>query len=116
MDEAVYVSCVPGALVTRFGSLGGPNLRYIGARVGKGKVEFDRDVVVMIPMPEFNRFRKEYTRAIRDKNLKKRTRAAFEKYRAAKTAKPEPAATAEAEASQPPVVPLEAEPNRENRT
>ena len=75
-QEFVFVSSVQGKLVTRFPSLRQPVAQYIGAtRKGK-KIEWNPEAVVAIPLQEWNRYRREYKRALEDGALKKRDEAA----------------------------------------
>jgi hypothetical protein len=87
MSEAVYLSPVKGRLVPRFSTLGGPGGRtYIGAQRTADGLVVNEDAVAQIPAVEFGRYRKEYTRAIADGSLKKRTREDFEAWRKARLA------------------------------
>src|SRR5262245_41644442 len=61
---ALFVSCVPGAVVTRFGSR-----TYIGAHRTMRGIEWEPDLIVAIPDDEAARYAKEYARAIRDESL-----------------------------------------------
>jgi hypothetical protein len=75
MEFGIYVTPVKGRTVPRFGAPAGT---YIGARrVGK-QLEWDEERVVPIPENEYRRFRAEYSGAIADGALKKRTAADFE--------------------------------------
>lgn len=82
---AVYVSSVEGCPVTRFGTR-----TLIGAarRVKEPTViDYQPDVVVAITADEFNRYRREYQRALGNGSLKRRT---IEEWQA-QQAPPEPA-------------------------
>lgn len=73
--EFVFVSSVQGKLVTRFPSLRQPVAQYIGAtRKGK-EIVWNPEAVVAIPMQEWNRYRREYKRALEQGSLKRRTEA-----------------------------------------
>jgi hypothetical protein len=64
VEEFIYVSAVKGHLVTRFPTVRGA-LQYIGAtRTGK-VIEWNEKAVVAIPTAEWNRYRREYERAVR---------------------------------------------------
>ena len=86
MSPHLFVRCVPGRLVTRFGSA-----QYIGARLvspppsaaekdaGAATVVWDESEVVLISGDEYRRFRREYDGAIRRGDL---LRATEDKHRA----------------------------------
>ncbi len=67
---SLFVSCVPGKPVTRYGSH-----TFIGADRVAGTNEFiwHPERVVAIPATEHARYRKEYDRLLADKDLKVRT-------------------------------------------
>lgn len=74
-QEFVFVSSVKGKLVTRFPSLRQPVAQYIGAtRKGK-EIVWNPEAVVAIPLQEWNKYRREYRRALEQGSLKKRTEA-----------------------------------------
>jgi hypothetical protein len=88
-------------------------MTYIGARRTKQGVAVNEAIVVKIPIAEFNRFRKEYMRAIVSGALKERTRSDFEAWCKARAAADavtsqksdsEVAQTQSAESDAPPVV------------
>lgn len=67
--EFVYVSCVPGKLVTRFGTG-----TYIGALVApSGAASFDPREVVAIPIAEWAKYTREYGRLLRGGDLIERS-------------------------------------------
>lgn len=68
---ALYVSCVEGAVVTRYGTR-----TFIGAErraLEPTVVDFHPDIVVAIPHDEFRKYRREYLRAMREGSLVERT-------------------------------------------
>jgi len=69
---ALFVSCVPGRPVTRYGSR-----VTIGAYrdPATSKFAWEPETVVAIPEPEFRRYRREYTSALRDGSLRSRSEA-----------------------------------------
>jgi hypothetical protein len=68
---ALFVSCVEGSLVTRYGTR-----TFIGAERAtddRRRVDYHPDQVVAIPVDEYRKFRREYLRALRDGSLVERT-------------------------------------------
>jgi hypothetical protein len=72
MEFSLFVSCIEGKPVTRFGSR-----TFIGAeREGDSNViHWFPDRVIAIPASEHDRFRKEYDRVLRDGDLRVRTKS-----------------------------------------
>lgn len=81
--EFHYVSCVPGRLVTRFGTGS-----YIGATVDlkTGEQNYDPNEVVAIPLVEWLTYVREYGRLVRAGDLIKRTKAELDSWRVAQAA------------------------------
>ena len=84
---ALFVSAVPGRLVTRYGTdtvIGGRRMPYTprtlpGGSInfwdrGRGTVKLDPEVVVALSHGEARRYRREYGRALRDGSLVERKR------------------------------------------
>lgn len=69
-----YFSSVKGHAVSRYGTR-----EFIGATRGKDGHVWDTDAVTAIPEAEYYRYLREYTRAIKSKSLKKRTKADYDK-------------------------------------
>ncbi|HXJ75596.1 MAG TPA: hypothetical protein VNM37_22260 [Candidatus Dormibacteraeota bacterium] len=72
----LFVSCVEGYPVTRYGSR-----TFIGARRDPAKpneIIWSPDQVVAIPRSEYTRHRREYDRAVKDGELRLRTEADWE--------------------------------------
>lgn len=68
---ALFVSCVEGAVVTRFGTR-----TYIGCErraLEPTVVDYHPEQIVAIPHDEFRKYRREYLRALRDGSLVTRT-------------------------------------------
>lgn len=68
---ALFVSCVEGALVMRYGTG-----TFIGAERRAREpqvVDYHPDQVVAIPHDEFRKYRREYLRALREGSLVERT-------------------------------------------
>jgi|SRR6187551_177323 len=68
---ALFVSCVEGSLVTRYGTR-----TFIGAErrtLEPNVVDYHPEQIVAIPHDEFRKYRREYTRALRDGSLVQRT-------------------------------------------
>lgn len=68
---ALFVSCVEGSLVTRYGTR-----TFIGAERRTDdprQVDFHPDQIVAIPHDEHRRYRREYLRALREGSLVERT-------------------------------------------
>ncbi len=68
---ALFVSCVEGSLVTRYGTG-----TFIGAErraLEPTVVDYHPDIVVAIPHDEFRKYRREYLRAVREGSLVERT-------------------------------------------
>lgn len=68
---ALYVSCVPGRLVTRYGTR-----TYIGATrdpSAEGGVRYDPETVVALTATELADYRREYDRALGAGSLRERT-------------------------------------------
>ena len=92
-----YLSPVKGHMVARFGKDQGRAFIGVSLRIKRNsegvvlsrKVVFHEDRVIAIPESEFNRYGKEYTRAIKSGGLKVRTEEEYNAYqeRAAKEAK-----------------------------
>lgn len=96
MSEFVYVSSVEGKIVTRFPSLHQPVAQYVGARrvlpkrnprekpglrkETRPKIVWNTEEVVVIPFVEWNKYRREYRRAVADGALKIRTKEDHEKW------------------------------------
>ena len=79
----LYVSAVPGHLVTRYGTgtlIGAARgvIEKPGDVVDPSQVTYDEQLVVRIPEAEHARYRREYGRALRDGALKLRSKADFE--------------------------------------
>lgn len=92
--ELRYFSCVPGSAVPRWGSAS-----FIGAtRSGQGFV-WNSDAVVAVPVADTARYRREYGRALRDGQLKERTREDFDKWQKTQAAQDKAAAKAAAPAT-----------------
>lgn len=74
MEFSLFVSCIEGKPVTRYGSR-----TFIGAeRVhGTNEILWFPNRVVAIPRSEHDRYRKEYDRLLRDGDLKVRTEKDF---------------------------------------
>lgn len=89
----LYVSSVPGHLVTRFGT--GLLIGATRDQKDPSKVTWDEELIVKIPEPEGRAYAKEYARALREKSLKVRTLADFD----ACNKKLEAASKAEADAA-----------------
>jgi hypothetical protein len=90
-EEAKFVSCKPGALVSRYGTRS-----HIGATVNlaTGESTFNADEVVKIPLGEWSSYLKEYTRCVNAGVLIVRTEAAYEAWLAAQAAASEAEAKA----------------------
>lgn len=67
-NEFKYYSSVYGRVVPRFGTSS-----YIGAVMGKDGFEWDEVKIVAIPMTEFARYRKEYTKNVKNGSIMERT-------------------------------------------
>lgn len=97
--DVIYVRSVEGHLVERFATCGTSSPVYIGATRGATGPVWRTDAIVAIPRAEFNRYRREYTRALSDGSIKlvsdEERRASEPKIKAAAkaAAKPQPAAT-----------------------
>lgn len=65
---SLFVSSVEGALVTRYGSR-----TLIGATRTPTSIEWDTELITAIPTDEYERFRREYDRALRDGSLVERS-------------------------------------------
>lgn len=81
---ALFVSCVEGSLVTRYGTG-----TFIGAERRADdprQVDFHPDQVIAIPDDEFRKYRREYLRALREGSLRQRTEAEWQR----QNATPEP--------------------------
>jgi hypothetical protein len=85
--SGLFVSSVPGHVVTRFGStrvvngVPSPGL-LIGAERdprNPSEVTWFPDQIVCIPEPEATAYRREYARAVRDGSLRLRTEAEYAK-------------------------------------
>jgi hypothetical protein len=73
---AIFVSCVEGRLVSRFGTS-----CYVGADFDKdNNLRFDVDMVVAIPHAEMAVYRREYEKHLRCGDLLARTVEDFESY------------------------------------
>lgn len=73
---ALFVSCVEGSLVTRYGTR-----TFIGAerRADDPRVvDYHPEHVVAIPHDEFRKYRREYLRALREGSLVERTAAQWD--------------------------------------
>lgn len=73
---ALFVSCVEGSLVTRYGTR-----TFIGAErraLEPQVVDFHPDIIVAIPHDEFRKYRREYLRALREGSLVERTAEAWQ--------------------------------------
>ena len=91
MDEFVYVSAKEGVLVPRFPSLQSVVTQYIGAtreQAGKGNrgsiIKSEPKAVVAIPAAEWSRYRREYTRRVKDGSLLKKKKADFTRWQKAR--------------------------------
>lgn len=74
---ALYVSCIEGALVTRYGTA-----TFIGAErraTAPTVVDYHPEQIVAIPHDEFRKYRREYLRALRDGSLVERTAAEWQR-------------------------------------
>lgn len=74
---ALFVSCVEGALVTRYGTG-----TFIGAERRANAptvVDYHPDQIIAIPHDEFRKYRREYLRALRDGSLVERTAAEWQR-------------------------------------
>ena len=82
---ALFVSSVPGHLVTRYGGARAPEL--LGAtRDAKGVVAWQPDLVLALSHDELARFGREYRRAIARGALLERTEAEYLAFVAAQSA------------------------------
>lgn len=108
---ALFVSCNEAAgPVTRFGT------RTIigGARNAKDptRVEFTPELVVAIPHDEYNRYRREYDRALSNKSLVRRSVKQWRQQNQQREGTPSPPETAAAPAAQPSAGDVNADPRR----
>lgn len=78
MNEFVYVKPVSGHLVPRYSTLRSSSTTYIGARRDGKAIEWDTDAVVAIPLAEWNRYGREYRRALSEGSLMPADKAAYE--------------------------------------
>jgi hypothetical protein len=72
---ALFVSCVEGSLVMRYGTR-----TFIGAErraLEPTVIDYHPDIIVAIPHDEFRKYRREYLRALRDGSLASRTEQAW---------------------------------------
>lgn len=85
----LFVLPVKGRPVTRYGT--GITIGGHRSRLSPNTIEWDTTTIVCIPAAEFLKYRREYTRALRDGSLKKTTAAAWRKQNA--PPKPSPDST-----------------------
>jgi len=73
--EFQYFSCVEGHVVQRYGTD-----TYIGVTRTANGWEWDTEKVVLIPIAEIARYRREYLRAVKEGSLTERTKQDHDAY------------------------------------
>lgn len=102
MGEDLYVSCVGGHHVTRYGTQ-----TLIGVRPDpsvEGNLAFDEAMVVRIPAGEYSTYRREYDDLIAQGALLKRTAEEYDEYQAERETAINAAAASSAPTDPPPAL------------
>ena len=84
MDD-LYVSSVAGAAVARFSLVTrraglGEMIGATRSREDPTRIVWDEEAITLIPGAEYQRYLREYNRALREKSLRRRTKAEFDAY------------------------------------